>query len=76
VNGTLRDVFPQIYRWYGLTIATPDPAHLDKRVYFQVPLDSVQRAIKALEESSGLTFGYAGTNMILYDPSKKPKGVR
>lgn len=75
-NKTLREVFPQMQRWYGLHLATPNPAHLDKRVTISVPLDSVQFALDAIAKSSGLAFGYAGSSMVFYDPANKPKGVR
>lgn len=76
IKSSLRDALPEVYRWYGLTIAAPDASHLNLPVDVTIPLDSVQRAIKALEASTGLMFGYAGQNMILYDPKNKPKGLR
>ena len=72
----LRDALPELERWYGLHLAAHNPAQLDIPVTMTVPLDSVQAAIDAVAKSTGLAFGYAGTNMILYDPKNKPKGVR
>lgn len=72
----LREAFAEVERWYGLHLATPNPAHLNLPVTMTVPLDSVQNAIDALSRSTGLAFGYAGSNMVLYDPKNKPKGVR
>lgn len=72
----LRDALPMLTRWYGLHLAAHDPKMLDLPVTVTVPLDSVQTAIDAVAKSTGLAFGYAGSNMIFYDPRNKPKGVR
>lgn len=72
----LREALPILERWYGLHLAAHDPKDLDLLVTIAVPLDSVQTAIDAVAQSTGLAFGYAGTNMILYDPKNKPRGVR
>ncbi len=76
IGKTLRDALPELERWYGLHLAAHSPSQLDIPVTMTVPLDSVQAAIDAVAKSAGLAFGYAGTNMILYDPKNKPKGVR
>ena len=73
---TLRDALPEIERWYGVHIGAPDPKHLDAKVTMTAPLDSVRLMISALEKSTQLKFGYAGANMIVYDPKNPPKGVR
>ena len=50
-------------RWYGLTILVPQQKLLDRRVSFRASLDSTRQAIRGIEESSGLQFGYVGQNM-------------
>jgi ferric-dicitrate binding protein FerR (iron transport regulator) len=75
-NVTLRRALEDFERWYGLHIAAHNPALLERRVTMSASLDSVRRAIDHISSSSGLAFGYAGSNMILYDPANKPAGVR
>ena len=50
-------------RWYGLTILVPQQKLLEKRVSFRASLDSTRQAIRGIEESAGLQFGYVGQNM-------------
>jgi hypothetical protein len=50
-------------RWYGLTILVQQQPLLEKRVSFRASLDSTRQAIRGIEQSSGLQFGYVGQNM-------------
>lgn len=50
-------------RWYGLTILVPQQKLMERRVSFRASLDSTRQAIRGIEESSGLQFGYVGQNM-------------
>ena len=50
-------------RWYGLTILVPQQRLMERRVTFRASLDSTRQAIRGIEESTGLQFGYVGQNM-------------
>ena len=61
-------------RWYGLTILVPQQKLLERRVSFRASLDSTRQAIRGIEESTGLQFGYIGQNMAFMEkeaPTKK-----
>ena len=71
-NRPLRDVLPQLRRWYGLTVNVPQAALLDRPVTLRASLDSSRQAIRAIEESTGLEFGYIGPNMVFRERSAAP----
>jgi transmembrane sensor len=64
-NRPLRDVLPELKRWYGLDLKVPDLTLLDRPVTVRASLDSPMEAIKALEQSGNLKFGYEGETMVL-----------
>jgi transmembrane sensor len=66
-NRTLRDVLPQLKRWYNLDLTVPDKALLDRRVTLRASLDSSGQAIRGVEKSAGVTFGYHGQTMVFED---------
>jgi len=70
-NRPLRDVIPQLKRWYNLDVKVPDSALLGRRVTLRASLDSSRQAIRGIEQSTGLSFGYQGQTMIFEDPSSK-----
>jgi ferric-dicitrate binding protein FerR (iron transport regulator) len=59
----LGEVLGLMKRWYGLTILVQQQPLLEKRVSFRASLDSTRQAIRGIEQSSGLQFGYVGQNM-------------
>jgi ferric-dicitrate binding protein FerR (iron transport regulator) len=63
-NRPLREVLPQLRRWYGLTVSVPQDSLLDRPVTLRASLDSSRQAIRGIEESTGLEFGYIGPNMV------------
>ncbi len=63
-NRPLREVLPQLRRWYGLTVNVPQGELLDRPVTFRASLDSSRQAIHGIEQSTGLEFGYIGPNMV------------
>jgi ferric-dicitrate binding protein FerR (iron transport regulator) len=63
-NRPLRDVLPQLRRWYGLTVSVPQDTLLSRPVTLRASLDSSRQAIRGIEESTGLEFGYIGPNMV------------
>jgi ferric-dicitrate binding protein FerR (iron transport regulator) len=68
----LGQVLPMFKRWYGLAVLVPQPALLERRVTFRASLDSTRQAIRGIEESTGLQFGYIGQNMAFHEPEAKP----
>ncbi len=68
-NRQLRDVLPQLRRWYGLTVNVPTDNLLDRPVTMRASLDSSRQAIHAIEQSTGLEFGYIGQNMVFREPA-------
>ncbi|MDQ6635480.1 MAG: FecR domain-containing protein [Gemmatimonadota bacterium] len=60
----LREVLPQLKRWYGLNIMVQQPKLLERPVSMVVSLDSSRAAIRAVEASTGLEFGYIGQTMV------------
>jgi ferric-dicitrate binding protein FerR (iron transport regulator) len=63
-NRPLREVLPQLRRWYGLTVNVPQTALLERPTSFRASLDSSRQAIRGIEQSTGLEFGYIGPNMV------------
>jgi ferric-dicitrate binding protein FerR (iron transport regulator) len=63
----LRYVLPQMKRWYGLNISVPDSKLLERDVFLYAPVDSPNEAIKSVEKSGGLKFGYISGNMAFQD---------
>jgi ferric-dicitrate binding protein FerR (iron transport regulator) len=75
-NRPLREVLPQLRRWYGLDIHAEQPAMLERPVSFRASLDSSRQAIRGVEQSTGLEFGYMGPNMVFRTPTAKKAGKR
>ena len=69
-NRPLREVLPQLRRWYGLTISVPHDELLGRAVSLRASLDSSRQAIRGIEESTGLEFGYIGANMVFRERAK------
>ena len=72
-NRSLRDVLPQLKRWYGVDIKVLDLPLLDRPVSLQASLDSPKEAISGVEKSANVKFGYEGKTMVFRDaaPAKK-----
>jgi ferric-dicitrate binding protein FerR (iron transport regulator) len=77
-NGTLainkrplREVLPQLKRWYGLNVMVQQPPLLERPVTLIASLDSSRQAIRGIEQSTGLEFGYAGQNMVFRERAAK-----
>ena len=66
-NRQLRDVLPQLKRWYGVDIKVVDLPLLDRMVSLQAPLDSPNEAIKGVEQSANVKFGWQGKTMVFND---------
>ncbi len=73
-NRPLREVLPQLKRWYNLDVKVPDSTLLDRKVTFRASLDSSRQAIRGVEQSTGLTFGYRGQTMVFEAGPTAPSG--
>lgn len=74
-NVPLRGVLPLMQRWYGLTIVAKDTTLLTHPVFMRASLDSVRQAIRAIEQSAGVKFGYVGQNMV-FEPAGPAAGKK
>ncbi|MFL5619187.1 MAG: FecR family protein [Gemmatimonadaceae bacterium] len=75
----LGQVLNLMKRWYGLTILVPQPKLTERKASFRASLDSTRQAIRGIEASTGLQFGYVGQNMAFTEkaapaePAKKSR---
>ena len=69
-NRQLREVLPQLKRWYGVDIKVLDLPLLDRPVTMQASLDSPKEAITAVEKSANVKFDYSDKTMIFRDAGK------
>jgi transmembrane sensor len=63
----LREVIPEVKRWYAMELWVPDTSLMTRTVVVEASLDSPRDAIAALERPGRLKFDYEGTNMVLRD---------
>ena len=68
----LGQVLNLMKRWYGLTILVPQPKLMERKASFRASLDSTRQAIRGIEATTGLQFGYVGQNMAFTEPTVKP----
>lgn len=68
---TVRDAMKALYRWYALDIAMQDSVTLDRTLSLDVPLESSQLAIAAMETGAQLKFEWMGQRMSFKDAAKK-----
>lgn len=67
----VRDVMHELYRWYGLDIAMRDSLTLDRVVSIDVPLESSQAAIAAMEGAGQLKFEWVNSRMTFKDAAPR-----
>lgn len=68
----LGQVLGLMKRWYGLTILVPQPKLMERKASVRASLDSTRQAIRGIEASTGLQFGYVGQNMAFTEATAKP----
>ena len=68
---TLSQALSMMKRWYGSMILAPNQSLLERKTSFRAPLDSQRVAIKGIEQSTGLQFGWIGQNMAFYEPDAR-----
>lgn len=72
-NKPLREVLPELKRWFDLTMAVPDSELLDRPVTVNIPLDKTKDAVAALEKSASVKFDYEKNKPVLRDAGRKGK---
>ncbi|PYP79935.1 MAG: hypothetical protein DMD35_06345 [Gemmatimonadetes bacterium] len=72
----LNQVLNLMKKWYGLTILVPQPKLMERKASFRASLDSTRQAIRGIEASTGLQFGYVGQNMAFTEPTAKPEAAK
>ena len=73
-NRTLRDVLPQLKRWYGIDIKVVDLPLLDGPCRYRPRSTRRRRRSTGVEKSANVKFGYEGKTMVFHDaaaPAKK-----
>ena len=64
---TLKYILPQLKRWYGLTVAVPNAALLERKVFLTAAINSPKEALTSVEKSGGVKFTYVNENMVFQD---------
>jgi ferric-dicitrate binding protein FerR (iron transport regulator) len=73
-NKQLRDVVDAMTRWFNSDVKVPDAYLLDRTASIDAPLDSNQMAIRQVEQSAHVKFGYEGQASVFRDAEPaKPK---
>ena len=74
----LRELVPEMNRWYGLDIKVRDTTLLARIGTVDAPLDSLRAAIADVERSAGVEFAYedAGKTMIFRASKGTPRPAR
>ncbi|MEP6730343.1 MAG: FecR domain-containing protein [bacterium] len=70
-NKPLRTTLTLLKRWYGFEIGVPKTEYLERPVTLRASMDSSMQAIRGVEQSTGLKFGFYGTNMAFSDSGDK-----
>ena len=74
----LREVLPQLGRWYALDLSVADSALLDRPVTMRAGLGSSRDAISALESAAGVSVRNVDRRLVIVDavavPSGRPAG--
>jgi ferric-dicitrate binding protein FerR (iron transport regulator) len=72
INRPLREILPQLQRWYNQDVSVRDLKLLDKTATVRTSLDSSRVALDAVAKTSGLTLTTDAGRMVLIDPTAKP----
>ena len=74
----LREVIPELRRWYNLQVRVADSTLGDRPVTVRAPLTSAREAVAAVERSAGVKYGYVGRDLAFKDASvaAAPAGAR
>jgi ferric-dicitrate binding protein FerR (iron transport regulator) len=72
-NMTLKDLLPELKRWYPLEPSVKDKTLLDRTATMNVSLDSTKAAIAELEKTARVKFTYEGVKTVLVDAGGSAK---
>lgn len=70
INRPLRDILPQLLRWYRVDASVRDLKLLDRRATVRSSLDSGSVVLAAVAKSAGLALTNDGGHVVLTDPAK------
>jgi ferric-dicitrate binding protein FerR (iron transport regulator) len=74
-NSTLRTVVGGLPRWFNMDVKVPDLPLLERPASLDVPLDSSLLAIKQVEKSANVKFGYEGDTKVFRDATPAAKAA-
>jgi transmembrane sensor len=72
INRPLREILPQLFRWYKVDASVRDLKLLDRKSTLRTSLDSGDVALAAVAKGAGLTVVKDGGHLVLTDPAAKP----
>lgn len=70
---TVAEAIQKLWRWYGMDITLVDTAKAEQRISIDVPLESSQGAIAAIEQAAGLRFEWVD-NKMTFQPAAAQRG--
>jgi ferric-dicitrate binding protein FerR (iron transport regulator) len=70
INRPLREILPQLLRWYKVDASVRDLSLLDRQATLRTTLDSGSVALSDVAKSAGLTITMDGSRTVLVDPAK------
>jgi ferric-dicitrate binding protein FerR (iron transport regulator) len=73
VNRQLRDVLPQLQRWYNLDVKVPELPVLERTLTLRVPLDSTRMAIAQVEQGAGVKYKNVNNVKVFLDDKAAKK---
>jgi transmembrane sensor len=71
INRPLREILPQLFRWYNVDASVRDLKLLDRKSTLRTPLDSGDVALAEVAKGAGLTVVKDGGHLVLTDPAAK-----
>ena len=73
VNRPLKEILPQLLRWYNVDASVRDLSLLEKTATLRSSLDSGSVALAEVAKTAGLTVTKDGTRNVLIDPAQAPR---
>jgi ferric-dicitrate binding protein FerR (iron transport regulator) len=74
-NSTLRNVVGGLSRWFNMDVKVPDLPLLERPASLDVSLDSSGLALKQVEKSANVKFGYEGDTKVFRDATPAAKAA-
>jgi ferric-dicitrate binding protein FerR (iron transport regulator) len=76
VNRPLKEILPELLRWYNVDASVRDLSLLDRKATLRTTLDSGSVALAEVAKSANLTVTKDGTRNVLVDATAKPAGKK